>query len=49
MPLCVELMYTYIQGGLNTYEPVGRGWWVSYNPQEDRHTPETTFSDCRQT
>lgn len=44
-PLCDELTYTYLEGGANTYKPIGRGWWVSHNPVEDSLTPETTFSD----
>lgn len=46
-PLCEEITYTYIEGGLKTWEQVGRGWWVTHNPEEDDLTPETTFTDRR--
>ena len=45
MPLCNELVYTYIEGGAKTHERIGRGWWVSHNPLEDHLTPETAFAD----
>jgi len=49
VPLSKELTYTYIQGGKSTYEPVGRGMWLSYNPVEDEYTPETIFSEAQLT
>jgi len=49
VPLSKELTYTYIRGGKSTYEPVGRGMWLSYDPVEDEHTPESIFSDARLT
>ncbi|KAL4074253.1 hypothetical protein V8B97DRAFT_1914313 [Scleroderma yunnanense] len=44
-----ELTKTYIQGGASTYEQVGRGWWLLYNPVEDEYTPETVYSCARLT
>lgn len=42
-----ELTNTYISSGASTYEPIARGFWISYNPIEDELTPETEFSDRR--
>lgn len=47
--LSEELTFTYIPGGASTHEPIGRGWWLCYNPVEDEHTPETVFSNARLT
>ena len=49
LPLCEEIVYTYLTRGQKILERVGRGWWVSYNPVEDELTPETTFTDRRLT
>ena len=47
-PLADELVYTHLPGGA-TYQAVGHGWWVSYNPQQDHLTPETIFTSGRLT
>ena len=46
--LSEEFTYTYLGDGRSIWERVGRGWWVSYNP-ENELVPETMFSDRRPT
>jgi len=43
------LTVTYAPGNFQTYEPVGRGWWLTWNPIEDELAPGTVYSNNRPT
>ena len=46
---CDEIIYTYLTPNNRIVEHIGREWWISFNPKEDKLTPETTFTDRRLT
>lgn len=45
LPLYNEIVYTYSPNGQKTLELIGRGRWVSDNPEEDELTPKIVYAN----
>ncbi|KAI6038756.1 hypothetical protein EDC04DRAFT_2569322 [Pisolithus marmoratus] len=42
--LSSDLTLTYLPDGSSTFEHIGRGWWLSWNPIQDNLTPEVVYN-----